>query len=147
MFDFISYFKVEDLNPMFSDVHCRLSFTLLFNTPNKCNSIHNDNNKLKNQDTHIRWDYLKTDDFVHMCDTIQHIDGQLSDIDKNTITADQLNGLVTDLGHVLLDTAQKLQGKVKIKNVAPNCHPKPWYDKLCKENEISLIWQDSPIIE
>jgi hypothetical protein len=50
MFDFISYFKVEDFNPMFSDVHCRLSFTLLFNTPNKCNSIHNDNNKLKNQD-------------------------------------------------------------------------------------------------
>lgn len=42
MFDFISYFKVEDFNPMFSDVHCRLSFTLLFNTPNKCNSIHND---------------------------------------------------------------------------------------------------------
>jgi hypothetical protein len=37
----------------------------------------------------------------------------LSDIDKNTITTDQLNGLVTDLGHVLLDTAQKLQGKVK----------------------------------
>ena len=70
---------------------------------------------MKNQDTHIRWDYLKTDDFVHMCDTLQHIDGQLSDIDKNTITADQLNGLVTDLGHVLLDTAQKLQGKVKKK--------------------------------
>ena len=39
MFDFISYFKVEDFNPMFSDVHCRLSLTLLFNTPNKCNSI------------------------------------------------------------------------------------------------------------
>jgi hypothetical protein len=37
---------------------------------------------------------------------------------KNTITTDQLNGLVTDLGHVLLDTAQKLQGKGKIKNVA-----------------------------
>ena len=71
----------------------------------------------------------------------------LSDIDKNTITTDQLNDLVTDLGHVLFDTAQKLQGKVKIKNVAPNCHPKPWYDKLCKENEISLIWQDSHIIE
>jgi hypothetical protein len=69
-----------------------------------------------------------------MCDTLQHIDGQLSDIDKNTITADQLNGLVTDLGHVLLDTAQKLQGKVKIKNVAPNCDQKPWYDKLCKNN-------------
>ena len=51
MFDFISYFKVEDFNPMFSDVHCRLSFTLLFNTPNKCNIIHHDNNKLKNQDT------------------------------------------------------------------------------------------------
>jgi hypothetical protein len=48
---------------------------------------------------------------------LQHIEGQLSDIDKNTITIDQLNGLVTDLGHVLLDTAQKLQGKVKIKNV------------------------------
>ena len=136
MFDFISYFKVEDFNPMFSDVHCRLSFTLLFNTPNKCNSIHNDNNKLKNQDTHIRWDYRKTDDFVYILsndNTLQHIDGQLSDIDKNTITTDQLNGLVTDLGHVLLDTAQKLQGKGKIKNVAPNCDQKPWYDKLCKE--------------
>ena len=58
----------------------------------------------------------------------------LSDIDKNTITTDQLNGLVTDLGHVLFDTAQKLQGKVKIKNVAPNCDQKPWYDKLCKEH-------------
>ena len=57
----------------------------------------------------------------------------LSDIDKNTITTDQLNDLVTDLGHVLFDTAQKLQGKVKIKNVAPNCDQKPWYDKLCKE--------------
>ena len=44
-----------------------------------------------------------------------------------------MNGLVTDLGHVLLDTAQNLQGKVKIKSVAPNCHQKPWYDKLCKE--------------
>jgi thiamine pyrophosphate-dependent acetolactate synthase large subunit-like protein len=91
---------------------------------------------LKNQDTHIRWDYRKTDDFVHILsndDKLQHIDGQLSDIDKNTITTDQLNGLVTDLGHVLLDTAQKLQGKVKIKNVAPNCDQKPWYDKLCKE--------------
>ena len=132
---------------------CRLSFTLLINTPNKCNSIHNDNNKLKNQDTHItviRLDYRKTHDFVHKLsndDKLQHIDGQLSDIDKNTITTDQLNGLVTDLGYVLLDTAQKLQGKVKIKNVAPNCHPKPWYDKLCKENEMSLIWQDSHIIE
>jgi hypothetical protein len=61
---------------MFSDVHCRLSFTLLFNTPNKCNSIHNDNNKLKNQDTHIRWDYRKTDDFVYILsndNTLQHI--------------------------------------------------------------------------
>jgi hypothetical protein len=60
---------------MFSDVHCRLSFTLLFNTPNKCNSIHDDNNKLKNQDTHIRWDYRKTDDFVHILsndDTLQY---------------------------------------------------------------------------
>ena len=44
-----------------------------------------------------------------------------------------MNGLVTDLGHVLLDTAQKLQGKVKIKNVAANCDQKPWHDKLCKE--------------
>jgi hypothetical protein len=54
---------------------------------------------LKNQDTHIRWDYRKTDDFVHILsndDTLQHIDGQLSDIDKNTITTDQLNGLVRD---------------------------------------------------
>jgi hypothetical protein len=50
-------------------------------------------------------------------DTLQHIDGYLSDVDKNTIATDQLNGLVTDLGHILLDTAQKLQGKVKVKNV------------------------------
>ena len=90
MFDFISYFKVEDFNPMtmFSDVHCRLSFTLLFNTLNKCNSIHNDNNKLKNKDTNIRWDYRKTDDFVHILsndDKLQHIDGQLSDIDKTQL--------------------------------------------------------------
>ena len=38
------------------------------------------NNKLKNQDTHIRWDYRKTDDFVHILsndDKLQHIDGQL----------------------------------------------------------------------
>ena len=77
-----------------------------------------------------------------------YVDGQLSDIDKNTITTDQLNGLVTDLGHVLLDTAQKLQGKVKIKNVAPNCDQKPWYMiNYVKKNEISLIWQDSHIIE
>jgi hypothetical protein len=41
--------------------------------------------------------------------------------------------VVVNTGHVLLDTAQKLQGKVKIKNVAPNCDQKPWYDKLCKE--------------
>ena len=91
---------------------------------------------MKNKDTNIRWDYRKTDDFVHILsndDKLQHIDGQLSDIDKNTITTDQLNGLVTDLGHVLLDTAQKLQGKVKIQIVAQNWDQKPWYDKLCKE--------------
>ena len=70
---------------------CRVSFTLLFNTPNKCNSIHNDNNKLKNQDTHItviRLDYRKTHDFVHILsndDKLQHIDGQLSDIDKTQL--------------------------------------------------------------
>jgi hypothetical protein len=59
---------------------------------------------LKNQDTHIRWDYRKTDDFVHILsndDTLQHIDGYLSDIDKNTIATDQLNCLVTDLGNVV----------------------------------------------
>ena len=84
---------------------------------------------MKNQDTHIRWDYRKTDAFVHILyndDKLQHIEGQLSDIDKNTITTDKRIGLVTDLGRVLLDTAQKLQGKVKIKNVAPNCDQKPW---------------------
>jgi hypothetical protein len=31
------------------------------------------NNKLKNQDTHIRWDYRKTDDFVHILSNDQFL--------------------------------------------------------------------------
>jgi hypothetical protein len=82
--DFVHILSLHVLRPI------DLSVNILPLQIKRSHLLQHSNKRLpyKNQDTHIRWDYGKTDDFVHILsndDKLQHIDGQLSDIDKTQL--------------------------------------------------------------
>ncbi|CAG2208537.1 DLL [Mytilus edulis] len=112
MFDITSDFGIVDFNPMFSDVHNRLYFSFSFPSSNSLNNSHN---HTINSNTYIRWDSTKTDDFTQVLtndtgSSLQQLNDILNSIEIDTATSESVNGLVNDLGRVLLDTAETVFG-------------------------------------
>ncbi|CAG2218347.1 unnamed protein product [Mytilus edulis] len=136
MFDITSDFGIVDFNPMFSDVHNRLYFSFSFPSSNSLNNSHN---HTINSNTYIRWDSTKTDDFTQVLtndtgSSLQQLNDILNSIEIDTATSESVNGLVNDLGRVLLDTAETVFA-AKDRQSIP-VHVKP---RKQKERDIARI--------
>ena len=56
----------------------------------------------------------------------------MNSIEIDTATSESVNGLVNDLGRVLLDTAETVFGKSKKKLHNPDHENKPWFNNECR---------------
>ena len=138
MFDFITDFNVDDFDPLFSDVHSRILFTLSFSMSGK--KLNEDKPEfINNTCTYIKWDPKKADNFVQELSMgsadMQRIEWSLCNIDQNTVTSEQVNSLVGDIGNLLIGTAEKVlgQGKPHAPKLNTSGNYKPWFNKECRE--------------
>ena len=131
VFDYVSEFEVFDFNPMFSDVHNQLHFSFCI----PCTKIHKVQDDIKSN-TYVRWNTKKSTEFTHVLDNekltvLQQIEHTLNDIDTQSITQNQVNELVNEIGKVFLDTASTVFGSIGKKQVKTDTE-KPWFNRECK---------------
>ena len=112
---FISGFEICDFNPMFSDVHNRINFSLHCDqketiTPGSLDTISGKNK------THIKWNNTKSTSFLQVIEVdennmINRIDEALNTMTQNSdITHVQVKGIVSDLSDLFINTAASVFG-------------------------------------
>lgn len=136
LFNIVSDFVIDDFNPMFSDVHNRLSFSFSFPSGNILEKSQHTTNSTCN--TYVRWDNRKADDFIQVLsndtgNSLQQLNDVLNSVDIDTITSESVNKIVNNIGHVLLETADTVFGKPKKTPYNPDHENKPWFNKECRD--------------
>lgn len=132
MFDIVSDFEIVDFNPMFSDVHNRLHFTLYFPAHSG-----NHNTSIKTNNKRIRWKTNKAIDFARELEndknnTLFEINKALDALpDKAHVTVGQVNCLINDLCNLFTKTANTVFS-VKNEPRQQSNNSKPWFNKQCK---------------
>ncbi|VDI68072.1 Hypothetical predicted protein [Mytilus galloprovincialis] len=130
LFNYITNFNVLDFDPMISDVHNRIHFTLSFQTLKQVNPKNiNDLDHTK-----IKWNPVHANQFQQvLSNRLGEIDSALDDLDSNqNITTEQVNMVVNDLGNVLTQTASSVLGNSNIRSYKSSNSNKPWFDRACR---------------
>ncbi|XP_071136947.1 uncharacterized protein [Mytilus edulis] len=130
LFNYITNFNVLDFDPMISDVHNRIHFTLSFQTLKQVNPKNiNDLDHTK-----IKWNPVHANQFQQvLSNRLGEIDSALDDLDSNqNITTEQVNIVVNDLGNVLTQTASSVLGNSNIRSYKSSNSNKPWFDRACR---------------
>ncbi|CAG2247210.1 unnamed protein product [Mytilus edulis] len=131
LFDEIVDFEVIEFNPMFSDVHCRLHFSIDSAPPVALKTEQNNNKG----NTHIKWNPQKAPEFEQMLsdDTdqvLQQVNGVLDHVNIDDVTPEQINGILHDVGSSLMNTASSVFGSRKRKQEKRSDF-KPWFNTDC----------------
>ena len=98
---------------MFSDVHNQIHFSLYFSS-NKADDftqvLHNDNSNV----------------------VLNELNTLIDNINTDSVTPDQVNGIVNDLGNVLLNSASSTFGQNQRRKKGNSVNNKPWFNGECK---------------
>ena len=133
IFDFVSEFEILDFNPMLSDVHNQMHISLSFSHKNICNTHHKVNNNKDN--TYVRWNTNKAEEFNQVLgddNILIEIEHTLDNLDIASVTHEQVNDILNEVGNVLLNTASNVFGSVG-KKQTKSLNSKPWFTTDCKK--------------
>ena len=106
LFHILADFEVFPFNPMFSDVHNHMHSSLYFshkkwNTPDS----------VKKNNTYVGWNSTKADDFTQILHNdnskvvLTELNTLIDNINIDSVTPEQVNGIFNYLGNVLLNAA------------------------------------------
>ena len=137
-------FSVIDFDELFSDVHnpIEINFSLQSSDRVPLNHRKKENNLCTNDETFIRWDKSKKNDFTRSLDNdkIKNLETRLDNMLANSsaISKDNINEVIAEVKDILLNSARSL-GMVKNRkkkklsgNTIKRNFDKPWFDYSCK---------------
>jgi hypothetical protein len=112
LFHILVDFEVLPFNPMFSDVHNQIPFSLYF-SHNKSNT----QDSVSKNNAYVGWNSNKADDFTQVLHNdnsnvaLNELNTLIDNINTDSVSPDQVNGIVNDLGNVLLNAASSTFGQ------------------------------------
>jgi hypothetical protein len=136
LFHILADFEVLPFNLMFSDVHNQIHFSLYF-SHNKSNT----QDSVNKNNTYVEWNSNKADDFTQVLHNdnsnvvLNESNTLIDDINTDSVTPEQVNGIVNELGNVLLNAASSTFGqnqRSKKGNSGNKRNNKPWFNGECK---------------
>ena len=133
LFHILADFEVLPFNPMFSDVHNQIHFSLYF-SHNKSNT----QDSVNKNNTYAGWNSNKADDFTQVLHNdnsnvvLNELNTLIDNINTDSVTPDQVNGIVNDLGNVLLNAASSTFGQNQRRKKGNSVNNKPWFNGECK---------------
>ena len=121
----IKDFEIQDFNPLMSDVHCPIIFSLLSKTKNNISSI--TNKAIKK----IKWDVSKNSDFVENIDSgeLENLHTMLQNFSPSGNSENSEIELFVNLTNEILCKAREKTFETKTV-VYPLTKKKAWYDKV-----------------
>ena len=118
---------------MFSDVHNQIHFSLYF-SHNKSNT----QDSVNKNNIYAGWNSNKADDFTQVLHNdnsnvvLNELNTLIDNINTDSVTPDQVNGIVNDLGNVLLSAASSTFGQNQRRRKGNSVNNKPWFNRECK---------------
>ena len=120
--------KYFHLTPCFQ-IHFSLYFS--HNKSNTQDSVNKNN-------TYAGWNSNKADDFTQVLHNdnsnvvLNELNTLIDNINTDSVTPDQVNGIVNDLGNVLLNAASSTFGQNQRRKKGNSVNNKPWFNGKCK---------------
>lgn len=132
VFEKVSEFEIFDFNPMFSDVHNQMHFSIKF--PHEVS--HKNTNDIHGC-THVKWNPNKAEEFSQVLhndneNILREINHTLSNTTTDSVTHGQVNDLLNELGNVLIRTATSVFGSTTKGKKDTTSNNKPWFNNDCK---------------
>lgn len=134
LIQYIIEFEICDFNPMFSDIHNRIHFTILSK-----NDKHDNRAKVSEGEKIIKWNQVKSQEFVNNLnsdenDCIRELDEKVNSVCIETITKGVIDDLFLDLQNIFVDNAKNTFGThTPKKRLNDHNKSKPWFNKTCAE--------------
>jgi len=134
VFDIVSEFEVVDFNPMFSDVHNRLHFSFELGQsqgdPNTQQNVNKGSITSGGNSTNLM---SLTRCLLTTGNVLQQVNGVLDSLNTGTVTPDQVNSVLDDIGATLINTASIVFGPENSKpGKSGTYNNKPWFTRECK---------------
>lgn len=126
-------FYVHDFSPLYSDVHCPITLFLNIEIPNETNHSEDEVSTSRPK----LWSPDKSECFVNNIDILKiaeiemHLDSIQS---KSTVSKEEINEIVSEIGTVFESTARTTFGSVNQKRKKCNTNKsqfKPWFNSEC----------------
>lgn len=137
-FELVTDFEICDFNPLFSDVHKAIHFTCRFqrqytlvNIPPKENEIDRDVIKWDQDKANTYYTALIQNNQDHLRD-IKNVLNRLQLTDTESVTSEQINGVVNDFCSVLINTAKDIFSTKKVNQFNKTNKNKVWFNNECK---------------
>ena len=100
--------------------------------------IHNTQDSVNKNNTYAGWNSNKADDFTQVLHNdnsnvvLNELNTLIDNINIDPVTPDQVNGIVNDLGNVLLNAASSTFRQNQRRKKGNSVNNKPWFNGECK---------------
>ena len=132
LFQYVNEFTVYDFNPMFSDVHNGIHFTI--ETKVETREKHA---KVDCDRKYVKWNQTNSQQFVN--DLFSDENGRVKNLDEkldvivNNNDDDCIDDIVSDLQKIFVSTAKSTVGYMSNEQRSTHHNNNPWFDNTCKE--------------
>ena len=136
LFTIVEIFSIDDFNPLFSDCHNPIKFSLLSSKTNHPPV----NNRAEGRNSFRRWDNNKKTEYTNLVhsdpnDILTNVKDKLEEMslsDISEITQSDINEIVTEIGKNFTNLANDTFGKISTgKKYFKHEDSKPWFNRKC----------------
>ena len=123
---FVNNFHVHDYSPLFSDVHCAISFNI--------NVSHNTSHNSSIDFVHKKWEPAKKDSFINNIDSnmVNELNRLLDNSHNLPLNENQIDFFAESIKNIFQKSVQKSFKKYTVVSKKVK-HPKPWFGLQCQK--------------